>query len=457
MPNLLALDTNIILLDANNLLLLASPDTHILLPETVLDETDSKKSGHSELAFQARQAGRILSQCTQTSSTVHAPLTITILEHPSGAVFHVVSSSQYPQSFDRDPSITNDRKILEIVTLYKRIYQGEVSFMSNDVMCRIRAASLGITTIDLKSVSDTELQLTRKVEVPPTAFSNLHNTPITEVVPDHLPETYNYIFIDAESGQSKLANVQPSGLIDILGKATEAELRRQDVPPQNAGQLFLSRAIQDPAINVVIAESRAGSGKSITALSNAIALVKRGDYSSIYYIRSSVPDLEKAEAIGFLPGSNEKIAPFMTPLEDTLDFIVRSSLKSSKARGADLEELVAQKTEKLIKQCNIQGIITLGMRGRTIDDAVIIIDEAQNLSQSATVKVLTRFGRNCKIIITGSNRQIDHPYLTKYTNGLSVLLDACRTPNPDIRIHAVSLTKVLRSPLASWAETIFES
>jgi len=97
----------------------------------------------------------------------------------------------------------------------------------------------------------------------------------------------------------------------------------------------------------------------------------------------------------------------------------------------------------------------MGMRGRTISDSVIIIDEAQNLSPSAFAKVLTRFGKNCKIIIIGSNRQIDHPYLTKYTNGLSVILDSCRSAHRNLRLHAVTLTKVLRSPIAEWAENLF--
>lgn len=459
MSELLALDTNIILLDANNLLTLSDSGAEILLTETALDETDSKKSGHSEIAFQARQAGRILSQCTQTSSTTEGNLTITILTHPTGTVFHIVSLAEYSSWCKGEPAISNDRKILEAILAY-RSYLGSttVSFMSNDVMCRIRAASIGIPSCDLKSVQDTDFHFTRKAAVPSSIFTRLHNLSIYEAVPDHTPENYNYIFTDSETGQSKLANVQPNGLIDVLGKTTETELRRQDATPQNAGQLFLSRAIQDPGISIVVCDAIAGSGKTVTAMSNAIALVKRGLYSSIYYIRSSVLDLERSEAIGFLSGNEEKIAPFMTPLYDTLDFIVRSNHKDSKAKGAEFEELIASKTERLIKQRNIHGIITMGMRGRTISDSVIIIDEAQNLSQSAFVKVLTRFGKNCKIIIIGSNRQIDHPYLTKYTNGFSVVLDSCRsTPPQDLRLHAVTLTKVLRSPIAAWAEDLFDT
>jgi len=453
---LLALDTNIILLNAENLLVLGKTYPIIVLTETVLDEVDSKKSGHSELAYQARQAGRILSQCTQKSSICYGDtLTVTELVHPSGPIFHIVSLSIYSDWTKGELSISNDRKILEALLTYGTHTQNPLIFMSNDIMCRIRAASLGFEVTDLKAISDDDYNFTIELEVQPDVFSRLHNLPIFEVNPKHAIENYNYIFIDVSSGQRKLATIQPNYLIDVLGKVTEADLRRQDAPPQNAGQIFFSRAIQDPTINIVVCDSIAGSGKTITAMSNAISLVKRGQYSGIYYIRSSVLDLEREEQIGFLSGNDEKLAPFFTPLHDTLDFIVRSNHKDSKARGREYDELIAQKTEKLIAQCNIQGIITMGIRGRTISDSIIIIDEAQNLSPSAFAKVLTRFGKNCKIIIIGSNRQIDHPYLTKYTNGFSVILDACRNAWPDLRLYAITLTKVLRSPIAEWAENLF--
>lgn len=452
----LALDTNIILLDAENLLTLGKSYSAIILTETVLDEVDSKKSGHSELAYQARQAGRILSQCTQKPSVpCGANLTLTELIHPSGVVFHTLSLLSYSDWTNGEPSIANDRKILEALLTYSTQTSNPLVFMSNDIMCRIRAASLGFEVTDLKSVDDLEYHFTREVELPSEVFARLHNLPIFEAVPDHTTENYNYIFIDASSGQRKLANVQQNYLIDVLGKVTETDLRRQDAPPQNAGQLFFSRAIQDPSIDIIVCDSAAGTGKTVTAMSNAISLVKRGQFNSIYYLRTSVIDLEKEEQIGYLSGNEEKLAPFFTPLQDTLDFIVRSNHKDSKARGKEFEELIAAKTEKLIAQCNIQGITTMGTRGRTFSDAIIIIDEAQNFSPSSFLKVLTRFGKNCKIIIIGSNRQIDHPYLTKYTNGLSTVLDACRSTHPNLRLYAVTLNKILRSPIAEWAENLF--
>ena len=255
----LVLDTNIILLDAYNLTNIASSGgyTSVVLPETVIDEADSKKSGHSELAFQARQFARLLAKATRISSTTDGILTTTVLDLNDTRI-HVVSCSSYPHFSDDETSIRNDRKILHVAELLHR-RTSDVVFCSNDVMCRIRAESMGIKSIDHKLVDDTELNFIRRLTIDSEIFSNLHNMQIIEVDLEYKPEYYNYVFTDESTGQVKLANLR-NGLIDILGKETEAELRRQDVPPANSGQLFLSRAIQNPAIDIVLVESLAGSG-----------------------------------------------------------------------------------------------------------------------------------------------------------------------------------------------------
>lgn len=460
----LVLDTNILLLDAYNLVNIAksmSPIPIVVLPETVLDEVDSKKSGHSELAYQARQFARLLSKATRTSTTNVPPtsskssfLTVTELTL-DGVSIQIHALAGYPKFSDDELSIRNDRKILHVAELVNSP-TNDVLFCSNDVMCRIRAESLGIPTTDFKLVDDADLVFDRHFTVPSELFSNLHNMQIIEVDLDYRPEYYNYVFTDESTGQVKLATLR-NGLIDILGKETEAELRRQDVPPANSGQLFLSRAIQNPTTDIVVVESLAGSGKTVVAISNAIQLVKKGRYKSITYIRASIDDAEKLEEVGFLSGNVEKFAVYLHPLEDTLQFIVRSNHKDSKLKGSEYEEMVSERVEKLRSDCSITGMITLGMRGRTFTDTVAIIDEAQNMSKASLQKVLTRFGNNCKIILIGSNKQIDNSYITKYTNGLSVVLDSCRIAHTHIRMHAVSLTKVLRSPLAEWAERTFSS
>ena len=255
----LLLDTNIILLDAYNLLNLARSGNYssVILPETVIDEADSKKSGFSEVAYQARQFARLLAKATRVSSDTNGLLTTTILTLDDVNI-HIVSCNSYPQFADDETSIRNDRKILHIAELLNRRF-ADVVFCSNDVMCRLRAESLGLSTIDYKLVNDTEPQFTRRLTVPSDVFDSLHNAHILEVDPDYVPEFYNYVFTDESTGRVKLANLRNT-FISILGKDTEDELRRQDAPPANAGQLFMSRAIQDPTVDIIVAEAAAGTG-----------------------------------------------------------------------------------------------------------------------------------------------------------------------------------------------------
>lgn len=405
------------------------------------------------MSFQAREFGRILTKATKTHTTCLDNLVITHLTLDS-VLIEVVSLLKYPDYSDLESNIINDRKIIEVALEYQRANRTPITFMSNDVMCRLRADSMGLITTDLKHVELNTLEFTRTVTLDSDTFNTLHNTPILDVVPDHLPENYNYVFVDSFSGQVKLANIR-NNLIDILGKDTESELRKQDCPPQNSGQLFLSRAIQNPLTNVVVCEALAGSGKTVTAISNAIQLVKKGKFSSITYIRASVDDVDKAEEIGFLSGNDEKLAVYLHPLDDTLDFIVRSNHKDSKLKAQDYEDMITEKIAELRAKYRIQGLIGLGLRGRTFTNTIAIIDECQNMSKSSLQKVLTRFGKDCKVILIGSNRQIDNPYITKHTNGLSSVLAACKQPTDKVRLHAVPLTKVLRSDISEWAEHIF--
>ena len=448
------LDTNILLLDAYNLINLGKDGSFIVIPSTVIDEIDSKKSGTSEIAFQARQFGRLLSKATVVKKEVDGILFKLELKLEDTSIF-IIDPISYPSYKDTEPSIVRDRQIIHAASLIARRYaQNITTFISNDVMCRIRAQAEGLTTSDLKVVDNVDMSFMAKVEVPYEVFAKLHNMPILEADPAYEIYKYNYIFIEPESGQTKLATVT-NGFIQVLGKETEKELRAQDLSPINSGQLFLSKAIQDRLVDIVVCEAKAGSGKTAVALSNAIKLVKAGAFQSIHYIRASIDDVDKVEEIGFLSGNDDKVAVYLHPLEDTLDLIIRNRYKDSKTKGAELEDKIAEGIEKLRETCHIQAMIGLGMRGRTFNNTVAIIDEAQGMSKASLQKVITRFGKNCKIIIIGSNNQIDNPYLNKYTNGLSTLLDACTKNHDTVRLHAVSLPKVVRGPIAEFAENLF--
>lgn len=453
----LCVDTNILLLDANNIIALGQDkDTVVCIAETVIDELDSKKSGLNELAYQAREFGRLMASAEQLGREVLDNLVITKFKVQESHVW-VIAIKEYPDLSDIAHNIINDRKIIEVALELQKTQHTPVEFISNDVMCRIRADSFGLNVSDFKVVDKVDYEFTKTLEVDYDTFRSLHGKDIKTIDPDHLIEHYNYKFTTPASSQVKIATIN-NETINILGKDSEQELRRQEVNPSNADQLLLSRAIQDPVIELVVCEALAGSGKTLISLSNAIRLVKsKSPYNSILYIRASINDVEKVEEVGFLPGSaEEKNAIYFHPLYDSLDFIVRNRLKGGKAKGKELEEKVETQIEKIIQECNIEALTGLGMRGRTFTDTVAIIDEVQGMSKSSLQKVLTRFGKNCKIILIGSNNQIDNPNMTKFTNGLSVILNDCATVlGNGVNKHVVPLQRVVRSNFAEYAEKLF--
>lgn len=454
--NFKVLDTNILLLDANNIQVLGRSGSIIVLPETVLDEADSKKSGYGELAFQARSVGRLLTAAVPKGKLRIANLVISIME-TDGVTVWVVASRKYPDLTKEDRSIVNDRKIIDIASQLAAVKGDEaVTFISNDVMCRLRADSLGLNVGDVKDIEDVTFQFTKGIQVTHECFTGLHGKSIKEIDENYKTEVYNYKFSSPDSAQIKLATIK-NGVISVIGKDSEAELRRQDINPANADQLFLSRCIQDTSIDIVVCDAPAGSGKTLVALSNAIRLIgTNSPYNSITYVRASVNDVEAQEEVGFLPGSEaDKNAPYLHPLHDSLDYIVRKKYDKGKLRGADLDDKVAEGVEKLTHKCGIVGLTGLGMRGRTFRETVFIIDEIQNMSKPSLQKVMTRIGPSCKVILIGSNNQIDHPYLNKYTNGLSVILDACAKPQKDVTLHAVTLEKIVRGRVAEFSENLF--
>lgn len=448
----IVLDTNVILNNAHNIFTFPA-NTTIVIPETVVDELDSKKSVIGEIGFQAREFGRLLARATKLPLERSASLTIAKFELDDINI-HLTSTSNYPDYTDTSPSVINDRKIIEIAKQYEALY-GNVIFYSIDVMCRTRAESEGLSTSDFKEVERTDYEYVKTISLDFDTFSNVHNKPILTVDPEYKPENYSYIFTCSDTTQHKLANIY-NGNVDVLGKVTETELRTQAITPANNEQLFLSRAIQDTSIDVIILEALSGSGKTLVSLSNAMAMINRNNsYESILYIRASINDVPNEEEVGFLPGLEEKFAVYYHPIKDALEHIARKKLSASKLKGEDLEAAVIEEVDKLIVKHRIQCMTGLGMRGRTFTNCIAIIDEVQGQSKASLQKMLTRFGKGCKVIIVGSQRQIDNKFLTKFNNGLSVLLDDCAKESPLIKKFAINLRKVVRSPLSEWAENLF--
>lgn len=452
------LDTNIILLDANNITTIGIDGSTIVLPETVVNELDDKKSALGELGYQARSFGRLIAKGTIHEIISNEDLTITPITLEDGTSVHITSPKTYPDMSDIAEKTINDRKIIEVALQYNNIF-GNSIFISNDVMCRITALSLGVPTTDLKVTEKTSYTFVKDILIMDSeVFRTLHQTKILLVDPDYQYENCSYKFTCNTTNQMKLATIS-NGVISVIGKDSEREIRKQPCPPINSEQILASKAILDPLIDLVIIEGLAGSGKNVVALSNAIRLLKtsKDKYDGIVYIRTPINDESKGEDIGYLSGNEEKLALYLGPMEDTVDFLVRQSVK--KKPNESTEEYSTRVDESVVKlkaDCGIESYITTGWRGRTLHNKIIILDEWTNASLATSQKILTRVGKDCKVLVIGSLTQIDSPYLSKFNNGISILLKEVseRKVDTKLNIFAINLHKVVRSEMALFAEEL---
>ena len=457
------LDTNILLEDATNIFRLSDESKNlIILTETVLDEIDTKKSGFEEINFQAREFARILENSKIVSSSKFNDKKIIRLNilNEYNTVVDIVSKDEYISSSKNiSLNILNDRKILEIANEIQEYYEEKIIFISMDIMARTRAISLDIKSDALhgKESIDFDYNFIRNIEINFEDLEFLDNKDINNFDKEYNVDQFSYCFKVKNSDQVVLASIE-NKKIKILD---EEEVRNQIITPLNKEQLFFSNAIISHFYNVLIIEAKAGSGKTLLALSGALKLVKQKLYQKIIYIRNSIESLDKGEDVGYLPGLEEKFRIYNHPLMDSLDYIVRSEHKRKRNKKLDtpytpLEDSeVNARVEQLISTYGIETMWVGEMRGRTLSNSFIIIDEAQNMSNKTMQMVLSRIDSSCKVVILGSNKQIDNFYVNKYTNALTTLLKSTKNENNFVNIFAIKLEKVLRGPITEWAETIF--
>ena len=451
-------DTNIILEDFVNISKLSQDGKNlIILPEIVLDEIDSKKSGFEEINFQARKFARFLEDAKIQNTIEIKDCKIVELD-VDGIKINIISKEKYEsESKQVSLKILNDRKILEIAEFANKHYTKTIEFISNDIMARVRATSLSLETNYLKGdgKDESELDFIKDAIITFDELEDIQSRDIKTLDSDHKAENFSYCIKVKNSDQVLLCGIK-NGKIEVLD---EGELRDQIVMPLNKEQLFFSYALQDLFYNIIIVEAKAGSGKTLLALSSGIKLVRKKHFAKIIYIRNSIESLDKGEDIGYLPGHEEKFRIYNHPLMDSLKYMARSEHKhknkNNKHYTPPTEDEVNIKVEQTIQNYNIETMWVGEMRGRTLSEAFVIVDEAQNMSNKTMQMVLSRIDSSCKVVILGSNKQIDNFYVNKYTNSLTTLLKSTKQKSDLVNLFAIKLKKVLRGPITQWAESIF--
>ncbi len=302
-------------------------------------------------------------------------------------------------------------------------------------------------------------EFVKTIEIKFEDLEYIENADIKRYDKDYNPDNYSYCFKVKSSDQVVLANIHN----DKIRVLDEDEIRNQIITPLNKEQLFFSNAILSMFYNVLIVEAKAGSGKTLLALSGALKLIRNKHYQRIIYIRNSIESLDKGEDVGYLPGHEEKFAIYNHPLMDSLDYIVRSEYKKRRQNRKQNEIIelddqeVTTRIDQMIQNYSIETMWVGEMRGRTLSNAFVIIDEAQNMSNKTMQMVLSRIDSSCKVVILGSNKQIDNFYVNKYTNSLTTLLKSTKETQELVNLFAIELKKVLRGPITEWAENTFST
>ncbi|HBP45223.1 MAG TPA: ribonuclease [Flavobacteriales bacterium] len=431
------LDTSVLLFDHSALS--RFEENQVAIPITVLEELDQFKVGNETKNFEARECIRIIDRLSKTQ-TLQDWIDI---DNGEGGKLKIVlhKESEYSEANQVFGSKSNDHRILDAaLKLQKEDPTTSVTLVTKDINLRLKAKALELPAEDYKNgqVRDVKLRFTGK-----TLIEGIDADDIRKL---YVQGSSRKITMLDPHRQNNHYYVLRNGSSSALGYFSEASksIERIDkdyaygIKPRNAEQAFALHAITNPDVSLVTICGVAGTGKTLLALAGAIE--QRNRFNQIILARPIVA-LSNRD-IGFLPGdAEEKINPYMQPLWDNLNFI-KSQFGKNERKSRVIDEL---KTQKKITICPLAYI-----RGRSLANAIFIIDEAQNLTPHEVKTIITRAGENCKIVLTGDIRQIDTPYLDEQSNGLSYVIDRLR--GKDLYAH-ITLEKGERSNLANLANT----
>lgn len=434
LAKIFVLDTNVILHDAT--CIHHFEDNEVVIPISVLEELDQFKRGNEQIHFNARDFLRSLDDLSTGSDDSE-------LKDGDGKIRVVVNHNWHP---DVEASFQDDCPDHRIINCAYKLHidnpDREIILVTKDTNMRLKSRSLGLSAEDYSRDS---IEDVRQVYTGSRLIEDVDSKEIDVLYASYgvdggeincvIDPMANENFILRNGQKSILATFDPfDNKVVRVDKPTAYGIK-----PRNAEQSFALHMLMDNRIQLVSLSGKAGTGKTLLALAAALEL--RSEYRQIFLARPIVP-LSNRD-LGFLPGDiQSKLDPYMQPLFDNLS-VIRHQFKSNDKRSIKINELLEQ--NKLL-------ITPLAyIRGRSLQKAFFIVDEAQNLTPHEVKTVITRAGEGTKVIFTGDIHQIDHPYLDKRSNGLTYLIS--RMKGQDVFAH-ITLEKGERSELAELASNL---
>ncbi len=434
LTKLFVLDTNVLMHDPNCLFRFQEHD--IFVPIMTLEELDNNKKGMSEVARNARQASRLLDSIVSAAELRIAEgidLAEPSRDLASGRLFLQTEaiSADLPAAL---PTAKGDNQIIGVVIhLQKKFAKRQVTLVSKDINMRIKARALGLHTEDYfndKVLEDTDLLYTGTTELP-SDFWDTHakgmeswkresNTLYRVSGPlssEFLVNEFVFMDVNAKNERPFSATVRSregrSAVLETLKDFSHHKHAVWGITARNREQNFALNLLMNPDIDFVTLLGQAGTGKTLLTLAAGLTQTLEAKlYSEIIFTRVTVP---VGEDIGFLPGTEEeKMTPWMGALDDNLDVLNGTSEEGGEWGRAATRDLIRSRIK--VKSLNF-------MRGRTFIQKFLVIDEAQNLTPKQMKTLITRAGPGTKVVCLGNIAQIDTPYLTEGSSGLTYVVD----------------------------------
>ena len=450
---LYVLDTNVLLHEP--LAVYSFQEHDVTIPMTVLEELDNIKDRQKDVSREARVAIRTLEDvfrdATPEEIVAGIPLGNRVGENCTGRL-SIFADHHLPEGEEVFTNKENDNRIINAALyLQKRYPERRVALVTKDINMRLKAKGAGLRHVedyrtdqlvdDIRLLSKGYQQLEGDFwnQVGEVQSSSSGRDVFHWIDAAVLPEAHiNQYLLDESDMFAGRVHAREGGRLQIrdLGRDRLMARHAWGVHPKNIYQAMALDALLDPTLDLVILTGPAGCGKTLLAMAAALELViERGIYDRIIVTRNT-PEI--AESIGFLPGTEEeKMMPWLAAVTDTLEVLHKHDLSKEGSLNYIMEK------------GNIQFKSVNFMRGRSLQNTFVLLDECQNLTPSQLKTIITRCGEGTKLVCSGNLSQIDSTYLTPVTSGLTYIVERFKEFEGSANIF---LNGVVRSRLASFAE-----
>ena len=444
MKKIFILDTNVLIHDPEAMF--SFDDNDVYLPIYVIEEIDKLKEYNDRVGKSARETSRNIEKLRKEEKNSNLSL-LEGLKNSTGGTFRIVlgenDSVNIPDSLNKN--LTDNKIIGQALRIKNENKKRKVILVSKDMNVRIKANVLGMETVDYVKDQIDINQLYegwKEIEISNDLFSLLEKAPIINLDLVLKEEPKANELIRFKNSNKEILTIYKKER-EKLEKQVFADTKVWGVFARNTEQKQAMELLMDERIKLVTLVGKAGTGKTLLAIATALEqVVERKLYKKIFI---AIPIVPMGNDIGFLPGTEkEKMQPWMLPIYDNIEFLASNKGQTSSNEAekvvAGLESLGLLKVEPLTY-----------IRGRSIPQGFIIIDEAQNLTPHEVKTIITRVGKDTKIVFTGDPDQIDNPYLDANSNGLAYIAEKMKN---EILVGHIRLVKGERSEISELASRL---